>query len=202
MGTFAGDALVNDLSRRLRDTVNLGYPRVTVLDIINRCQRSLNAHLGLVTATATFATTNSSLYSVSAIAGDVVRIIEINEGGRLLTQIPWWNLVHQDDRWLRRTGPQAEVFSNIGRDLLALVPVPVVSKTMTALYVKQTTNLLDAPAPLMDIPDEHKPLLLDLAESVLLFRGRNFRNMQVSMGRVTAALGVENKVVSIQRVKE
>lgn len=202
MGTFAGNTLITDLARRLRDSANIGYPRATVLDIINRSQRALNAHLGLVTASASLVTTNSTIYSIPAIATDIVRIIEVNEGGRLLTRVPWVNLVHQDDRWLRREGTQAEVYSTVGRDLLILVPTPKVSKTMTVVYVKQTTNLADAGSPLLEIPDEHKPLLLDLAESVLLFRGRNFRNMQVAMGRVTAAMGVENKIEGVFRVKE
>jgi hypothetical protein len=194
MGTFAGNALIDDLSRRLRDTANLGYPRNTVLDILNRSQRSINAHLGLVTSSATLTTSNTSLYSIPAIASDIVRIIEVRDSNRLLHKVPWEHLVYQDAKWLRLFGEQAEVFTTIGRDLLTLTPIPVVATPLTIVYVSQTVNMTDGAAPLMAIPDEHKPILLDLSEAVLLFRGREFKMMQQALQRLVPALSIEDVI--------
>ena len=59
-------------------------------------------------------------------------------------------------------------------------------------YVKHLTELADAATPLCEWPDEHKPLILDLCEAVLLFRGRDFRAMQDAIGRAATKLGLED----------
>lgn len=202
MGTFAGSDLINTVARRLRDTGNIGYTRVQVLDIINRTQRSINAYLGLVMNNTTFVTTVAPLYSVSAIAADIVRIIEVREGSRILTKIPWQHLQHQSPKWVRMPDGQPEVFATIGRDLLALVPVPKTPTTLTVTYVKLTTNMTDSGVSFMDLPDEHKPLLVDLAEAVLLFRGREFKIMQAALKRIADALGIEVATQGMRRLSD
>lgn len=200
MGSFAGNTLIDTLARRLRDTANIGYTRVFVLDIINRTQRSINARLGLVMSSATFATTNSPLHVVSAIAGDIVRIVDIRDNDRVLTKIPLDHLVFQDSRWFRSDGPQAEVWAPLGRTHIAVIPVARSPRTLTAVYVQQTTNLADAGAPLSAIPDEYKDIWLDLAEAVLLFRSREFTEMKKCLERVLPALGLEDTMQDMRRI--
>ena len=199
MGTFAGNTLIDELSRRLRDTANIGYPRATILSVLNNVQRSVNARLGLVLDIATVSTINTTLFATADIASDIVRVVEVRDNDRLLTQVPWDHLVYQDPLWLRGTGPQAEVFAPIGRDLLAIIPLPVTPTDLTVTYIKQPTDLADAASPLWDLPDEHKSLVLDLAEAVLLYRGREFANLKVALERVGDALGIENLIQQARR---
>jgi hypothetical protein len=199
MGTFAGNTLIDELSRRLRDTGNFGYARGDILSILNVSQRAVNARLGLVLSSATLTTVNTPLYSVPAIATDIVRVVEVRDSDRILTKVPYEHLVYQDQNWLRLYGAQAEVFANIGRDLLAIIPTPVVPTSLTITYVKQPTDLADAATPLWDLPDEHKSLVLDVVEAVLLFRGREFENMQAVLERIAPALGLETTIQQLRR---
>ena len=199
MGTLAGNTLIDELSRRLRDTGNVGYPRSTILSVLNVAQRAVNARLGLVMDTATLTTVNTPLYSVPAIAADIVRVIEIRDNDRLLVKVPYEHLSYQDADWLRLYAAQAEVFSNVGRDLLVIIPTPVVPTSLTVTYIKQPTDLGDAATPLWDLPDEHRSLVLDLTEAVLLFRGREFENMQAALERIAPALGLETTIQQLRR---
>lgn len=199
MGSFAGNTLIDTLSRRLRDTVNLGYSRTFVLDIINRTQRSINARFGLVLAEATFTTTNSSIYALSTIGTDVIRLVDMKENDRVLTRVPYQSLVYQDARWFRREGTQPEVFSQLGRDLFVVTPIAKSPRTLTATYVQQTTNLADAGTPLSALPDEYKDVWLDLAETILLFRGREFTELRKVLERTASALGLEDVLTAARR---
>ena len=199
MGTLAGNTLIDELARRLRDTGNFGYPRATILSVLNVAQRSVNARLGLVMASTTVTTVNTPLYSIPAIATDIVRIIEIRDNDRTLVRVPYEHLTYQDPTWLRRYGAQAEVFSSVGRDLLIIIPTPVVSSSLTVTYVKQPADLADAATPAWDLPDEHRSLVVDLTEAVLLFRGREFENMQAVLERIAPALGIETTLQQLRR---
>lgn len=192
MGTFSGANLINETARRLRDTLNTGYSRVLVLNVLNRCQDALNIRLGLVHGSATFNTSNTSLYSTSAIATDYaypVQLFDANQ--REIDHVKFDALTNQDDDWLRTFGNRPEIFAPIGRELLVVSPIPYVSMQLTLRYVKHTTALTDG-ATTIDIPDEHKPLLLDLAEAVLLLRSRDFHGMQEAVSRVAPKLALED----------
>lgn len=193
MGTFAGNALIDEVARRLRDTTNTAYPRATVLNVLNRVQDALNVRLGLVHATATFSTGNQALYLTSAIATNYAYPVQMFDvSGRELDLVPFDRLTQQDDRWLRTEGTRPEFYAPIGRELLAIGPIPRTPMTLTLRYIKHPTALVDAAAPLWDLPDEHKPLLLDLAEAVLLLRARDFRAIQEAVNRAAPKLGLED----------
>lgn len=200
MGTFAGNTLIDEVARRMRDTSNTAYPRATVLNILNRVQDAINVRLGLVHATATFATSNTALYSTSTIASNYAYPVQMFDAeGRELDLVPFDRLTQQDDRWLRLRGQRPEFFSPIGRELLAVGPVPFSASTLTLRYIKHPTALADAGAPLWDLPDEHKPLLLDLVEAVLLLRARDFRAIQESLNRAAPKLGLEDQAQIVRR---
>jgi hypothetical protein len=191
MGTLQGDNLITELSRKVRDTANAGYTRVLVLDVLNRAQRAINARLGLVHSTATFTTTNSPIYDIPTIASDVVRVIAVRDSNRELDKVEWRDLVHQDRKWFRLRGPQALAFSTIGRELLVVIPAPQIATSLTAVYVQQTANMDDGAVTLLAIPDEYKPILLDLGEAILMFKAREFKSMEEAMKRAAVALGID-----------
>jgi hypothetical protein len=191
MGTLQGDNLITELSRKVRDTANAGYTRVLVLDVLNRAQRSINARLGLVHSTAAFTTTNSPIYDIPTIAADVVRVIAVRDNNRELDQVMWHDLVHQDRKWYRLRGPRALAFSTIGRELLVVIPAPQIATSLTAVYVQQTANMDDGAVTPLAIPDEYKPILLDLGEAILMFKAREFKSMEEALKRAAVALGID-----------
>ena len=79
MGTFAGNALIDEVARRLRDTLHVAYPAATVLNILNRVQDAVNMRLGLVHGSATLATTATALYATSAIAAGWGYIVQAHD---------------------------------------------------------------------------------------------------------------------------
>jgi hypothetical protein len=202
MGTFFGSALIDELLRRLRDLAATpsAYPRADVLDIINRCQRSINSGLGLFTASASLTITNASIYNVTSVGADVIRVVDIRDNDRILKFVPWDQLIYEDPQWIRRRGSQPEIWSRIGRELLVITPISDPDGTVTCVYLKQTTNLADAAAPPIDIPDEFKPVLLDLAEAVLLFRAREWRHSEAALARALPALGLDMAMQTARRL--
>lgn len=193
MGTFAGTTLITEVARRLRDTTNTAYPRATILNAINRVQDAMNVRLGLVHASTTFVTSNTALYSTSAIATDYAYPVQMyDQNQRELNLLAFERLTQQDEEWLRSFGNRPEFYAPIGRELLAVSPIPYVPMTLTLRYVKHPTALADAGAPLWDLPDEHKPLLLDLVEALMLLRARDFHAIQEAIKRAAPKLGIED----------
>ncbi len=199
MGTFTGSDLINRLSARLRDTSNTGYPRATILNVINRVQDCVNVRLGLVHNTATFSTSNTALYSTSAIASDYAYPVQVFDGNNIeLDLIPFDRLVQQDEHWLRRFGARPVVAAPVGRELLVISPIPTVPMTMTVRYVKHPTTLVDG-AGAWDLPDEHVGLVLDLCEAVLLLMPRDFQALQAAVQRAAPALQLEDVAQIVRR---
>lgn len=200
MGTFDGATLINETARRLRDTANTGYSRVLVLNVINRVQDAINVRLGLVHGAAILTTGNTALYSTSAFATNWAYPVQISDvNGRELDQVPFERLVQQDSQWIRRFGDRPELYAPIGRELIAITPIPYATMNLNVRYVKHPTALADAGAPLWDLSDEHKPLLLDLVEAVLLTRSRDFRAMQEAINRAAPKLALEDVAQIIRK---
>src|SRR5213593_4805197 len=122
MGTFAGNALIDELARRLRDTTNTGYARADVLTILNDVQQIVNARLGLVLGSTTFTSTNSAFCTTSGISSSILRVVDVRDGNRVLSMTPWARLLHEHPRWLRLTGSRGEVWATVGRELVAVIP--------------------------------------------------------------------------------
>jgi hypothetical protein len=155
--------------------------------------------LGLVHGSASLVTGNSALYATSSIASDFAYVRQVFDDNKVeLDVVPFTKLVQQDPRWLRSIGATAQVVSQIGREILVVVPIPLRATTLTVKYVKHPTALVDG-AGAWDLPDEHKPLVLDLVEAVLLFRGRQFTAMQEALQRAAPRLGLEDAAQIIRR---
>lgn len=204
MGAYTGQALANSLASRLRDPAfqSIGYTRAMLIDILNRCQNSINARFGLVFNTLSFNSADRALYSFlhNPVFTRVIRPVEVSEsdasaGGlprRVLTEVPWNHLVHEHPQWMRLHG-QPEVWARIGRDMIAVVPIsPFVTKLAVKVITTASTPLVDNTNTSNYIPDEYVPMLLDLSEACMLFRGREFDNLQSVMARISATLGVED----------
>ena len=176
MATISTQAIITEVGNRLRDPSNFAHPRATVLDILSRVQRCLSIGLRLKITSASFApTARRCLYEITEIASDIGRIVGVRDLGRDLAEVPFAALGDNDTDWLRREGPQPEVFSTIGRDLVVLTPFQRASPpTLVVFYTMQTVALVDGAADFPVIPDDYVPLLMDITEAILLMRGRIF----------------------------
>lgn len=189
-----GTTLVTQLARRIRDTANFAHTRTFLLETLNRCNRALNAALQAETATASIVSVPGRV--LYAIPDTIVRVIGVRDAaGRELQEIDYEQLVENDPEWLHRVGPRPELFSRVGRDLLAIYPAQSgPAEALTAVYVVLTTDLLDNGADTPSVPDDNASILLDLAEVVAYLHGRIFTPqsaIQAPLQRVAATLGIE-----------
>lgn len=196
MGTYTGAQFINDVARRLRDTSNTGYPRATVLTFLNACQDLINVRLALTTATTTVTTSNTAIYQLPTTTPRILTVRDTDS--RELANVSWDWLVAQNVDWLRSFGQRAEIWSQVGRDLLILTPIPEVATALTVVYAPYPTQLADD-AVAWTLPDEHKSLLTDLTCGVLLFRAREFNAMQDAINRVAPKLGMEDAAQILRR---
>jgi hypothetical protein len=115
------------------------------------------------------------LYEVTEVAADVGRVIGVRDSSRDLYEVSFALLGANNPDWLRTEGPQPEVFSTIGRDLIVITPFQRASPpTLEVLYTRQTAVLVDDAGNFAVIPDDYLPLLMDITEAILLMRGRIF----------------------------
>lgn len=197
----AGTTLIDQLARRVRDTTNFAHARTFLLETLNRCNRALQAALQAETATTTLTVVpGRTLYRIPTDFGasDIIRVIGVRDAaGRELQDIEFERLVEEDPDWLHRTDVRPEVFSRIGRDLLAVYPAvetPKLGEALTAVYVQRPADFLDDSGLTPAIPDERAMILLDLAEVVVYLRGRIFTPPTAigdPLKRLSAALGIE-----------
>jgi hypothetical protein len=196
-----GNALIDSLARRVRDTTSIGYSRAFLLDILNRVSRCLNAGLRLKIRSVSFTpTAQRVLYQTTEFAADVIKVVSVREGNRDLQDLPPDHLIFQDSEWVRRQGPRPEGFSRIGRDIVAIFPCQMQSPPpLTVQYVAIPTAIVDA-ATAIEVPqDEYVSVLLDLSEAIVLMSGRVHNApsaIRAPLERASNALGIEIKLAA------
>ena len=198
MATVDTQTLITEVGNRLRDPNNFAHPRATVVDVLSRVQRCLNIGLRLKLATASFApTAKRCLYQNTEIASDIGQIIAIRDSARDLMPVPFVDFGNNSPEWLRTDGPQPEVYSLIGRDLVVIAPFQKTAPpTLDVVYAIQTVALVDNVADFAVIPDDYLPLLMDFTEAILLMRGRVFTPesaLPALLQRIQKDLGVDAK---------
>ena len=116
--------LLDILARRVRDPSNVAHPRDFARDVLSRCQRALNAGLGLITREDTLVldAVTPQVYNVMAKLPNAVRLLAIREGTRQLAKVDWTMLGAVDPSWPIRVGAVFAAWSLIGRDRLLLYP--------------------------------------------------------------------------------
>jgi len=186
---------VNDLvtlvSRRLRDPSNVRHSAALVRKVLSHCQRALNRFKADNLATTTLTTTaGRTLYKWTEVhATDVQRIVACRQDERDLHEVDWREVVHVDERWLRRTGPRHEVFATVGSDLLILYPAVGYATSVDVIYC-------DAPADMaaggnIELSDDLAPLLADMAEAVLSVKNKQFDTTEALLQRLTTKLALD-----------
>jgi len=194
MATATAD-LISNVSRRLRDPSNVRHTAAEVLSVLNHCQRVLNFAKGskLATNSAVVTAANRTLYENTDIhATDVQRIVAIRQEDRDLIFVPWKSLIHNDHRWLRRTGDRFELFSTIGRDLFVLYPALGYASTVEVTYVKAPATMVSGgQAP--EVEDNLMPLLVDMAEVILSVKNKPFNTLPAILARIMVGFDMKEK---------
>jgi len=171
---YVAGQLVDQLLARVRDTHALGTSRVTCRLLLTHLQRIVNARDGYVVDTLSFPTVPyQQIYKVSdpAQAPAALRMLGVQEGARDLKKVLWKEFWYFDRAWGRAIGPQFELWSMIGRDLLVLWPSKPAADTVTLVYAKLTADLSDDTVAI-ELPDDTVPLLVDLAEALICLKQR------------------------------
>jgi hypothetical protein len=185
MAEVAG-TLVDALLQRVRDPSGLAHTRDTARLVLSHVQRIANYALRAVLDSATLPTEPyRQVYPVLSLLPAAARVVGIREGARDLDEIAWPLFHLSVPRWFRATGPRFEAFARIGDDLLVIYPAKTLASSVSVVYARLTTALVNDSTP-TDMPDEYLPLVLDVAEAILLLRQRQYAPAQEIETRVVA----------------
>lgn len=182
MSEVAG-TLVTEALRRVRDESALAHSRADVLTLLDKCQKIINAYTKQVYDTETVATTpTQQVYSLRVIAPNGIDVRDVKEGGRSLPRVPWRTLFYTDREWTRAVASRAEVFAQLGVDLIVVHPSEALVGSIDVTSVRETADLADE-ATATEIINEDLPAVLDLLEAVLTLRHRDFGPAEDAMKR-------------------
>lgn len=182
-----GDDAIDILARRLRDVGSTAHARSFLATILTQCHMALNIHQRVQRTTATLSLDGRALYETSEVAADVGMIERVIADDRDLSEIHWKHLIQNDPTWLRTTGSRPETWARIGRTLLVVTPVPWEPLDVTVSYLVVPPAITDAAVAIL-WPEELVPMLLDLAEGVVLCKARLYDAMDGAMSRLVTTI--------------
>ena len=182
-----GDDAIDLLARRLRDVGSTAHPRTLLATVLTQCHMALNISQREQRDTAMLSLDGRSLYRISEVAADVGELERVIVDDRALSEIHWTQLVQNDPKWLRTTGERPETWVRLGRTLLVVTPVPWEPLDVTVSYLVVPPAIVDAATSIL-WPEEMIPMLLDLAEGVMLCKARLYDAMDGAMSRLVASL--------------
>jgi hypothetical protein len=183
-----GAAAITLLAARVRDSGNTAHTRANLATILTQAQRAINLHLRVRRDTGTLTLDyGRTLYRTSEIASDVARVERVRALNRTLPEVAWGHLVNNRRDWYRASDDQPATWARIGSTLLAITPGPWETLDVEVVYVTTPTDVVDD-ATELDVPDEHMPMVLDLAEGITQLRSRQFAAMTAPMTRLASML--------------
>lgn len=186
---------VSELLRRVRDPQGAIHSRAFARDILSRCQQIVNAYKQLIIVTEPVATLPlQQVYQLRAVLPKASSVVGIYEKGNPLTDAGnFIDLAHADPRWFRRTGDRFDSFARCGDDIFIVTPGKEVASTIYVNYVKLTEPLTNDGVS-FDFRDHDLPVVMALAEAVLLLRNRDFGSLDTIIKHVLTDLGMEATV--------
>jgi hypothetical protein len=184
-------SLVTALGRRIRDPNSLAHSSTNVTTLLSHIQRVVCAATGaLKTSTAvSFTATNSHpIYDTTSTITGLVRIERVLYRNEDVLRSPWQQWLQQDPYWLRTPGSRPLRWDMIGRRLLAITP-PIINsaETFTVIGTKVTTALVNS-SDATELPDQHMPAILTIAEQLLLLRQRLLASVKPAVEHLQRAL--------------
>jgi hypothetical protein len=183
-----GAAAITLLAARVRDSGNTAATRGNLATILTHAQLVLNLHLRARLATATLTLDlGRTIYQTSEVAADVARIVRVRALDRTLPEVAWAHLVNNRRDWYRATGDQPATSARLGTTLLVITPAPWEAMDVEVVYVTVPTAVVDD-ATELDMPDEHMPMVLDLAEGITQLRNRQLAAMTAPLTRLASMM--------------
>ena len=157
-----------------------------LLRLISKVQQVVNAGTGLVRETTEL--TTHPYMQVYDIRFDLPNQVEMRAVRDSATYDAerlngWHELMYRDRRWFRQIGSRFETFSMLGNDILLIHPGKVFEDSATCVYTKLTAELHEL-SDQIEIPAERTPLIVDIAEALLLLRERRLESIVPLMKRV------------------
>lgn len=184
--------LIDSISERLRDPTNTAHTRVDIMDMISRCQMLVNARFQYVVSNTTLTTIpNQVIYRVEDDLTATFEVIEVRYGPKSLIPIPMWRDLWKISRtWFTEQAAQPRGWSQIGKSLLVIHPVPVEPTDLDVVGVKVTTTYTNE-AELMELRPENEDLVRDLATALLLIKQRDMDTSAPLFIRFAARVGLQ-----------
>lgn len=185
-----GAALIDALSRRLRDTANTAHSRDLIRRVLSHSQRAINLAQQAKKTTASFTpSAGRTIYARTEVASDVGRILRIISD-RTLPEVAWRHLQNVDPNWYRAVGARHVQWARIGGSHFVLHPALWETDPVSVVYVTVPADVVDG-ATNVDLPDEMLPQVMDLAEGIMLAKARLLPAMEAPLARLAAMLQLQ-----------
>lgn len=189
MAETAG-SLATALSLRIRDPQNTAHPLAVVYEVLSHCQRLVNAAGDVRREVSTSSLSASTNPFTSLFINNRMRVSEVRIGASNtqaatappLPRINWRQLAVRDPHWLRATAPRPRYWDLIGQNILLLWPNWSQPVTVQRRILTNPATLTGSGS-VTELPDQHMPMILALAESVLLLRHRLLASVPQSAER-------------------
>jgi hypothetical protein len=176
MARTAGQ-IADDLITRVYAEGGMAHTQASVVDILSRCQRSVNTFTrGSVVAGATFTTKPyKQVYSMRELGFQgynlATDILEVTESNRRLFHAPSLAALDADDLdWFGATGTRFEAWAQVGRDIFIITPAKTTASSVRIYHTLYPLELVSTYS--LEVLARDAETIEDLAEVVLLMEDR------------------------------
>jgi len=164
--------LIDQVLHRVRDPQGVVASRAFVLDMLSKAQQLVNAKLAFVLDETPLVTEPlRCFYPIRSLLPQSQTVMFVTVGNKDLLRVPWRGFWAMKRGWPREVAEQMQLWSLVGRDVLVLWPSRRVATTVTVKSAKLTTPLVNEQS-VPDLPDDVLPLVVDLAEVLVLLKMR------------------------------
>lgn len=186
-------ALIDSISRRVRDASNTAHSRALIQDTITRCASAINTRQEYIldNVTLTVATAHKALYRVEAELGSLSRITEVAVYDDALEEVdPWRDLWKHSPTWLTDTSDVPLAWAAIGRDLIGIWPAPVSNIPVTFTGVRGTFQAtLETEE--TGLREEDDDIVKELTQALILLRQRDLDLIQSAISRMAGKMNIQ-----------
>ena len=188
--------LVDSISRRIRDPMNTGVSRAVIRQILDYSQLALNGFNSYVLTEIDLPIVpGQTIYRIETELPDHMWVTDVEFDNIYLDEIRSWRTLWKlSPTWLTDVGPPRG-WSQIGKRLLVVYPVPLYRDTVRVKGPLITTTLTDDLQD-MDLRDEDSDIARDLTVAVLLFRQKDLDMVPNLVRRILAKIGLQQPAIT------